>query len=80
MVLTGKEAHHVIPQAIGKKFKKTFEKLDININDPRFGARVEKATHQKWSKAYQGEWKKYFKELEIAVFPQNKISLKELSH
>ncbi len=63
MRLTGKrvnssiEAHHVFPQ----KFKKEFEELGININDPRFGAWWEKTSHRKNAWKYNQRWIEFFK-------------------
>jgi len=47
------QAHHVLPQSL----ESYFANLNININDPKWGAWVEGGTHQKWSNQYITEWK-----------------------
>jgi RHS repeat-associated protein len=65
MRLTGKtkdavdtlQAHHVLPQ----EFAKDFKNAGLDVNDPIFGSWVD-SSHQKWSKAYNDEWRKLLKD------------------
>jgi hypothetical protein len=55
--LTGKvpedaHAHHVFPQSLADKF----EKVGINVHDPRFGAWWDRASHLKNSYQYNLRW------------------------
>lgn len=67
-ILTGKNpgpeihAHHVFP----RNFSDDFERLGINVNDPRFGAWVEAGWHNKvvhqggqMGGAYNREWRRF---------------------
>ena len=49
------QAHHVFP----KKFRKQFDKLGINIDDPKFGSWWETGTHQKNSYSYNLRWDEF---------------------
>jgi hypothetical protein len=61
--MKGFEAHHVLPQALekkfidilGKEFKETFGR-EFTINDPIWGAWVKNGTHQSWSRKYNELW------------------------
>jgi RHS repeat-associated protein len=53
----GSQAHHVFPQ----KFAERFEKLGINVHDPRFGAWWDAVDHGKHSRAYNDAWDEFFR-------------------
>ena len=55
-IVDGAEAHHVLPF----KFRERFRKSGINVNDPIYGAWVDKVKHSKFSGAYNKEWKAFF--------------------
>ena len=50
------QAHHVFP----KKFRTRFDKLGINIDDPKFGSWWETNAHQKNSYSYNLRWDEFF--------------------
>jgi len=52
----GSQAHHVFPQ----KFAERFEKLGINVHDPRFGAWWDAVEHGAHSRAYNDVWQGFF--------------------
>jgi len=57
--MTKPQAHHDMPQSLRDQFKKA----GFNIEDPRFGRWVEGGpvgNHQKWSKAFNDEWRQFF--------------------
>ncbi|HYI01583.1 hypothetical protein [Hyalangium sp.] len=51
----GAHAHHVFSQ----QFAKDFRKAGINVNDPKFGAWWERASHLKKAVEYNRRWKKF---------------------
>jgi hypothetical protein len=51
----GMQAHHDLP----RKYKKNFEKVGLNIDDAQYGRWVG-PDHQKWSHAFNLEWKAFF--------------------
>ena len=61
----GMEAHHVLPQAL----RDQFDAAHINIDNPIFGAWVD-SSHQKWSYAYNQEWRAFFKQVENPTIDQ----------
>jgi len=55
------QAHH----DLARKFRKDFEGVGFDINDPRYGRWVEGGPvggHQKWSYEFNQEWKNFFGE------------------
>jgi RHS repeat-associated protein len=50
------EAHHMLPQALEARFNK----LGINIHDPRWGAWWAKADHAKYWYRYNWDWERWF--------------------
>jgi len=59
--MTKPQAHHDLPQ----KFKGQFEKVGLDINDPKYGRWVEggkAGNHQKWSQEFNKEWENFFRE------------------
>jgi hypothetical protein len=50
------EAHHMLPQALEARFNK----LGINIHDPRLGAWWAKADHAKYWYRYNWDWERWF--------------------
>jgi hypothetical protein len=48
-------AHHVFPQKLAEKF----QKLGINVHDPRFGAWWERSTHLKKAYEYTRLWEEF---------------------
>ena len=54
----GLEAHHVLPIALEKDFKRVFGN-GLNIHDPKWAAWVQQGTHQKWGYEYQKEWERW---------------------
>ena len=50
-------AHHVFPQ----KYETIFEKHGINIHEPQYMTWWEKTSHLKASRAYNEEWKLFFR-------------------
>ena len=54
--IAGKEAHHTLPQ----KFRDLFDQFKIKIDDPQYGAWVDKAAHSKWNYAYNQAWQNFF--------------------
>jgi hypothetical protein len=55
----GMDAHHVFPQA--EKFSEYFDRAGINIHDPENLRWWPSASHKKAAKAYNDEWRRYFK-------------------
>ena len=53
----GKDAHHVFPQ----KYIDYFKRAGININDPRFGAWVDKSIHRGFSYEYNQDWVEFIR-------------------
>ena len=53
----GKQAHHILPQ----KFRAAFEKVNLNIDDPKYSAWVNTQTHQKYSYKYNKAWEEFFR-------------------
>jgi hypothetical protein len=53
----GAQAHHVFPQ----KFLREFERLGINVHDPRFGAWWSTAEHARHSAKYNDAWGRFFR-------------------
>ncbi len=51
-----KEAHHIFPV----KFINDFNKIGIDIHDPRYGVFLDSKMHNKGSYQYNIEWKKFF--------------------
>jgi hypothetical protein len=51
-------AHHVFPQKLAVEF----QKVGINVHDPRFGAWWEKSSHLKNAAAYTRLWERYMVE------------------
>ena len=57
------QAHHDLPQA--PRFKPQWERVELDIDSREFGRWVEGGPvgdHQKWSKAFNDEWDKFFEE------------------
>jgi hypothetical protein len=55
------EAHHDLPEA--PKFQEHWDRVGLDINDPKYGRWVEGGPvgdHQKWSKEFEKEWDKFF--------------------
>jgi len=52
------EAHHVLPQA--DRFAQHFNRVGLNINDPRFGSWVDATAHRRWSYQYNRAWDAFF--------------------
>ena len=52
----GVQAHHTLPQA----FRKEFERIGINIDDPKYGAWLDITTHQKTKDPYNARWQQFF--------------------
>ena len=53
----GMQAHHVLPQAYIENF---YRAGITDISNPIYGSWVETTTHQKWSYAYNQEWRVFF--------------------
>jgi hypothetical protein len=51
----GAHAHHVFPKVLAKEF----QRVGINIHDPRFGAWWERAGHLKNSAEYLRQWEEF---------------------
>ncbi len=51
----GLQAYHMLPQ----KFEEEFNEIGININDPSYGAWVDRS-HQSWTYAYNKAWSDFF--------------------
>ena len=60
------QAHHVLPQAL----EDTFNKLGINVHDPKWGAWVEGGTHQSWTRSYQDAWVQWLGDNPYATIEQ----------
>ena len=43
-----------------QKFRDLFDQFKIKIDDPQYGAWVDKAAHSKWSYAYNQAWQDFF--------------------
>ena len=54
----GMQAHHTLPNA----FRKEFEQLGINIDDPKYGVWLETSIHQKTKDPYNARWKVFFED------------------
>jgi hypothetical protein len=54
----GKQAHHVIPQAVEEQARRA----GINIHDPKYGSWWETGIHQSKSAEYGKKWKRFFDE------------------
>jgi hypothetical protein len=55
------QAHHDLPQ----KFRDRFQKAGLDIDDPAHGIWVEGGPvggHQKWSREFNSEWDRFFRE------------------
>lgn len=52
----GMQAHHSLPQ----KFRPIFEKMGINIDNPKYGRWLESTKHNKGSYKYNKKWEQYF--------------------
>jgi hypothetical protein len=48
-------AHHVFPQALAEKF----QKVGINVHDPRFGAWWDRSSHLKKAYEYTQQWEEF---------------------
>ena len=53
---TGMDAHHTLPV----KFESKFNKIGININDPKYGEWVEQSAHRRNAYRYNQDWKEFF--------------------
>lgn len=53
----GAHAHHVFPKMLAKEF----QKVGINVHDPRFGAWWERASHLKNSAEYLRQWEEFLR-------------------
>lgn len=55
-------AHHILPVKEGLARK--FEEAGLNINDPRFGAWVDRTKHGQISDAFEKDWEQFFRSFE----------------
>jgi hypothetical protein len=62
----GTEAHHNLPQ----QFKDKFEAAGIKIHDPIFGSIVEKTQHRSTARAFNQDFKGFFKDFPRATRDQ----------
>jgi len=65
------QAVHDLPQA--PEFKKHWDRVGLDIDDPAFGRWVEGGpvgNHQKWSATFNREWVKFFDDLPMATREQ----------
>ena len=56
-------AHHDLPQA--KRFQDHWKRVGLDINDPAYGRWVQggpQGSHQSWSRAFNEEWRSFFKQ------------------
>lgn len=63
------QAHHMLPEALEKEFNR----LGINVHDPRWGAWVEgtpPGTHQNWSYEYNQIWREWLDKNREATLEQ----------
>jgi hypothetical protein len=51
----GAQAHHILPQ----EFAPQFQRLGLNIHDPRFGAWWQGGAHQQAASAYNQAWRQF---------------------
>lgn len=53
----GAPAHHIFPQ----RFAEQFQRVGINIHDPRFGAWWQSGAHQQSAAGYNQAWQQFFR-------------------
>ncbi|MCK6501992.1 DUF2380 domain-containing protein [Myxococcota bacterium] len=57
----GADAHHALPQA--QEFAKEFQRLGINVHDPRLGAWWLRGDHGKKAWEYNKKWEEFFRDV-----------------
>jgi hypothetical protein len=57
MMPEGAHAHHVFPKVLAKEF----QKMGINVHDPRFGSWWERSSHLKNSAEYLKQWRDFLR-------------------
>ena len=56
--IVGKEAHHVLPDAFSRQFKRK----GFDVHDPKFGSWVDAKSHRGWSYEYNSQWSEFLSE------------------
>ena len=70
------QVHHVFP----KKFENDFNRLGINIHDPKYGAWWETKTHGKKSYEYNQEWEIFLGDKKFIPYEQLEAKARELAN